>query len=487
MKRCIIISLAAILACFQLTAASVWEGSAALSAYGDFPSSGFYAASISFPRNTVVDVKNLENGKTAQVIITKGTDTPGILLMLSPEAAQTLGIPQNSIARVRVSIPKKANEISALTDSSSKSVNDLDKNPSSLAQAEVAAASKSAQAAPSVSPSSELVLSDIAATPPAETRVPEPASSLPEPAIAGSASPESPSKPNAETEAAAEIAEPAEPAAEIAAENAEVMGIPETLPVTGGIAAVPEPTLAEPAATAPTVTSPTESAAAVASGEFVEIPFPSGIPNYLPIEETSPKPETSAEEKKPSLETVTTPIPDNSVVSLEPTEPSPPPPITLETVPAAAAATVVSPEPALPSAATAEIPPPKTEPTSIVAEPEKPIENKPIESAEAKKPASLEPPVKTVVSVAATPLFNAPVVEALQKGKAYVQIGAFAKPDMVSKAVDAMTKTYPVVLVRSESGVYRVLIGPLGEDEAGAVLIGSRASGYPDSFVRREK
>jgi hypothetical protein len=461
MKRYIFLSAAALLACLQLPAASVWEGSAALSAYGDFPSSGFYAASISFPRNTIVEVKNLENGKTTQVIITKSADTPGILLMLSPEAAQALGIPQNAIARIRVSIPKKANEISALSDTSAAPVKDLDKNPSFLAQAEVAAASKSAQPAPSASP--ELILSDIAATPPSETPVSEPANSLPEP----------------------EVTESAQPAA--------VAEQPPVTPTETAVEEIPaeatEP-IAEPVAEIAAETPPTEAEEAAAGSEIPAEPaevsvVPVVIPDFLPIEEeiaAVPETELAAETEEPSLETILTPIPENSIVSLEPTEPNPPPPVALETVPEAAVEAVVNPEPALPAMATVETVPTETEPPSVasaatsVSTPPQP---------EAVAPVETTP--NTVAEAAGAPTFNALIVDALQKGKAYVQIAAYAKPDMVAKVVDAVMQTYPVVLVRAESGAYRILIGPLGEDEAGVVLVGSRASGYPDAFVRREK
>ncbi|MEW5818180.1 MAG: SPOR domain-containing protein, partial [Spirochaetota bacterium] len=48
---------------------SLWEGSASMSRYGEFPLTGYYGASNSFPRNTLVEVENRSNEKTATVII----------------------------------------------------------------------------------------------------------------------------------------------------------------------------------------------------------------------------------------------------------------------------------------------------------------------------------------------------------------------------------------------------------------------------------
>ena len=50
---------------------NVWQGTATVSRYGDFPSGGYYAASNAFPPNTLVEVTNLENSATITVIVTQ--------------------------------------------------------------------------------------------------------------------------------------------------------------------------------------------------------------------------------------------------------------------------------------------------------------------------------------------------------------------------------------------------------------------------------
>ena len=83
--------------------ASVWEGAAAAAGSGELPENGLYIATNSFPVNTVVDVTNLENGKTVRVIASSSLDAPGLLAILSKEAANVIGLPQRSLGRIRMS------------------------------------------------------------------------------------------------------------------------------------------------------------------------------------------------------------------------------------------------------------------------------------------------------------------------------------------------------------------------------------------------
>ena len=81
---------------------SVWEGSAAMGRYGEFPLTGYYGASNSFPRNAYVEVENLDNGKKTRLIVVDRMSSSGLLLLISNEAAQALGVYQNDIVRVKV-------------------------------------------------------------------------------------------------------------------------------------------------------------------------------------------------------------------------------------------------------------------------------------------------------------------------------------------------------------------------------------------------
>jgi hypothetical protein len=99
-----------------LTGASVWEGAAAVSSGGDLPEGGYYAATNSFPRNTVVDLTNLENGASIRVIVAAGLETPGLLAVISRNAAEVIGLRDRSIGRIRMTQPSDPVAFSRFTE-----------------------------------------------------------------------------------------------------------------------------------------------------------------------------------------------------------------------------------------------------------------------------------------------------------------------------------------------------------------------------------
>jgi len=135
MKKHSIAFAVVMVALVALASASSWEGSAMMGSYGDFPSSGYYAACNSFPRNTSVDVVNLENGRTITVIVTRGLESSGVFMMLSVEAAGALGLQPGRVARIRASEPRSAVELAP--SSSSSSSFDPDLNPRLMAAQEL--------------------------------------------------------------------------------------------------------------------------------------------------------------------------------------------------------------------------------------------------------------------------------------------------------------------------------------------------------------
>ena len=91
---CIIASL------FLFIGASVWEGTAAVSE--DLPETGLYIATNSFPINTVVDVINLENGKTSSLIVSSKLEICGFLALLSKDAGDAIDLPGRAVSRIRM-------------------------------------------------------------------------------------------------------------------------------------------------------------------------------------------------------------------------------------------------------------------------------------------------------------------------------------------------------------------------------------------------
>ncbi|MDR1390376.1 MAG: SPOR domain-containing protein [Treponema sp.] len=106
-------ALMVVFASFFLVSASIWEGAAAVSA--EFPA-GLYVATNSFPRNTVVDVTNLETGKTVRAIVSAGLESPGLLALLSREAAEKISLQSRSIGRIRMTQPSDPIAYSRFTE-----------------------------------------------------------------------------------------------------------------------------------------------------------------------------------------------------------------------------------------------------------------------------------------------------------------------------------------------------------------------------------
>ena len=85
--------------------ATVWEGAAAVASGGELPETGLYIATNSFPANTVVDLTNLENGRTIRAIASSTLDSPGLLALLSKDAANAIGLQSRTLGRISMSLP----------------------------------------------------------------------------------------------------------------------------------------------------------------------------------------------------------------------------------------------------------------------------------------------------------------------------------------------------------------------------------------------
>ena len=116
MKRLYCFLLIIWLAMWPTFAESTWEGTTAVSRFGEFPESGNYGASNSFAINTAVTVKNLDTGMETTVIITERLADPGLFLLISKDAGRELGVSQGEIVRVRASIAQPEGAITAFPD-----------------------------------------------------------------------------------------------------------------------------------------------------------------------------------------------------------------------------------------------------------------------------------------------------------------------------------------------------------------------------------
>ena len=95
----------AVASALLLVGATNWDGVATLDPSGDLPGGGYSIATNAFPRNTVLDVTNLENNKTVRVFVVSGLGASGLLAILSRNTAEALEIHGNSVSRIRMVQP----------------------------------------------------------------------------------------------------------------------------------------------------------------------------------------------------------------------------------------------------------------------------------------------------------------------------------------------------------------------------------------------
>jgi hypothetical protein len=441
----------ALLALLVLTGASVWEGSAAVSVAGELPEGAYYVATNSFPRNTVVDVTNLENGRTIRVIVAAGLDSPGLLAMLSRNAATAIGAPIRGIGRVRMTAPSDPITFSRFTEE-----NGLSGSPDSPGSGVVvssalrtATVGDLAAATPEDRFYSAIVNQPESYTPPA-TAYPQDGSVHKEPQPAWL------------------VEEPASPP-----DIAETP-YPETPPLWSDpplVVVVPAP---EPGQPQPMLAAPAT---------------PSQQP-YYPNTSLSSTPyawQNSSPYLAPSGEAPA--LPPNSALTLTPAEERPPASSERELLPIPPPPRQAGtggddtqldpryfigpiPQPARPSQSPARI---LYTPSPAPA------------VASAPAPAvAVSPPAR--VPAATGSIFSVPIITVLERGKQYVQIGAFSRPDTLETAVAHACMGYPLVIETGGANntlVYRLLIGPLNVGEGAATLRRIKISGFPDAFIRK--
>jgi cell division septation protein DedD len=110
-----------------------------------------------------------------------------------------------------------------------------------------------------------------------------------------------------------------------------------------------------------------------------------------------------------------------------------------------------------------------------------PIGNPPFSHAERRDAAPVEPP-----AALNAPQFKALLVSELERGKWYVQIGAYARAAHVEDAIKRAETAGAVVIQNAGTDIdpmFRVLLGPFSQSESKTVLQRVRNKGY-DAFLR---
>ncbi|MDR2595951.1 MAG: SPOR domain-containing protein [Treponema sp.] len=105
MKKLIILAFIIAASFLLFVGASPWEGSATVAPNGELPATGYYLATNAYPRNTVVDITNLENGKSTRVIVSNTLTSPGLLAIVSRQAGELIGMRAGSVTRIRMIQP----------------------------------------------------------------------------------------------------------------------------------------------------------------------------------------------------------------------------------------------------------------------------------------------------------------------------------------------------------------------------------------------
>jgi len=458
MKKIVIVC--TIISLFVLSGSSVWEGVARIAAEGELPETGLYIATNSFPLNTLVDITNLETGKTVRVVTAQPLESgAGLLAIISKDAAQIIEHPENSFGRIRMVQLEDNVAFGRFAQSGTE-----DDEWAMLAEAEFARISNDdpvffeefaeAVAAPSAivipvyepmseslireplynpnamppsAPSTPLVFVPAETRPPTETtRQPDPAFFIPSVPTSTSNSPQPPLPPEPVPDSAffipsvTPIPEPPLPPEPF----------PDRAAFIPGVTPIPEPPL------------PSE-------------PFPDRAA-FVPGVAPRPEPQLPPE-----------PFPDRAafIPGVAPrAEPQPAP------KPAPDAASFVP--DVKPVAETAALPQEHlVDPSFII--------NNPIKES----PASTALPPQNLDTL--------PMVNSLESNKYYVQIAVYSNTDAVHNELSRIDNLYSaivkkIVVIREASqhgDIYQILVGPLTQGESGALLRRFRGT-HPDAFIR---
>lgn len=116
------------------------------------------------------------------------------------------------------------------------------------------------------------------------------------------------------------------------------------------------------------------------------------------------------------------------------------------------------------------------------------VSAKPADNAENKEKERAAEGKKPGASKKSLEKYKVSSLKELESGKYYIQIAVLADENNLKNTVSKFEKQYPVTLVPLASGkATQVMIGPLGMDEYGAVLNRFKKSGYKDAFLRKIK
>ena len=457
--------------------ASPWEGAAAVAPEGELPGNGRYIATNSFPRNTVVDIVNIETNKSTRVIVARNLDSPGLLAIVSREAADLIGMRSGSVSRIRMTQPSDPVAYVRFTEGLASGVPDYDSGdviteeryieefvnpstpPSSVAAVPPAVppATPAFAAAPDTGYPAYLLepewsgakkntgsARDIVDLPPVYTPPEKKPETVP-PVLNDKPEKIAETEP-AKTEKKEEIL--------IVETELEYIEITDENPEKLAEAEAEEPG-EEPeniAGTEPAGDIKTEETTEETPEKITEV-FPEedfdAVAEYIPddeyYEDDFPKePDAVADAEDAVKDDLADGPYDIAEYNIVPTDDRPP-------------SSVYGIDPAF------IIPGITNAPKSETANP--------------------ETPVRTTTPVN-DPNFSAQRITELVRGKYYVQLMSFDSAESVQSGINRIDQHFNPVVYKDGDKWYRILLGPLNQGESAAVLARFKSIGYKDAFVR---
>ena len=123
-------------------------------------------------------------------------------------------------------------------------------------------------------------------------------------------------------------------------------------------------------------------------------------------------------------------------------------------------------------------------PPENVPEPEPAAEEVPAEPEQEAAPA--EEVKEEVPAEPAEDILSRYITEesALKKGSFYIQVASFSRKENAEALIKKYPR-YPYAVIITRSGSYKILAGPLNEDEYGAVFERFKSYGFKDAFVKK--
>jgi len=406
--------------------ASPWEGAAAVAPEGELPASGRYIATNSFPRNTVVDILNIETNKSTRVIVAGNLESPGLLAIVSRESAELIGMRPGSVSRIRMTQPSDPVAYVRFTEGLSTGIPDYDSGE---------VISEDSYEGEFVNPAS--APSRVSSAPPADTdsysaySAPAPAASVPE------------------TGYPSYMLEPEWGGARSSRDivdlpsNAVLDKKPEA-PAPSYYEGYEEIAEAEPEETEIT----TEDASDMAAEYFPEDDYYEEIAEAVPEDEYYEDDFIDEPDEIAEADDIFDEIIEDDYFN----------------APEEVVEYIIVPSDERPPASIYGI-----DPAFIIPG---------ISSA-----AKSESANNQVINPVKEPGLSASVKNELSRGSYYVQLASFDTAESAENGLTRIDQHYKPV-VYNESGKYRILLGPLNQGESAAVLARFKSIGYKDAFVK---